>query len=85
MPNPPRLPVADVSDTGGAIRPPWFRDRLSREIQFVRFVMRSHPDTAMPIQDLPPPVPMSLKEFPSLDKVLGYPGASLAQHTQYMY
>ncbi|KNG45667.1 ubiquinol-cytochrome-c reductase [Stemphylium lycopersici] len=73
MPTARRLPVADVSDTGGTIRPPWFRGRLSREIQFVRFVMRSHPDTAMPIRDLPPPVPMSLKEFPSLDNVLGYP------------
>jgi hypothetical protein len=64
MPNAPRLPVADISDTGGVIRPPWFRDRLSREIQFVRFVMRSHPETAMPIQDLPSPVPMSLKWVP---------------------
>ncbi|KAF2820893.1 hypothetical protein CC86DRAFT_411727 [Ophiobolus disseminans] len=64
MPNAPRLLVANVSDTGGAIRPPWSRNRLSREIQFVRFVMRSHPETAMPIQDLPPPVTMSLNEFP---------------------
>jgi hypothetical protein len=77
MPNAPRLPVADVSDTRGVICPPWFCDRLSREIQFVRFVMRSHRETAMPVQDLPPPVPMSLNGFPSLDNVLGCSGASL--------
>jgi hypothetical protein len=62
-------------------RPPSFRDAAPHEVPYVRLVVRSNPDTALPISDLPPPVPTALSGFPS---VPGCAGASLVRHTQYM-
>ena len=57
-------------------RPPSSRD-APHEVQYVRLVVRSNPDTALPISDLPPPVPTALRGFPS---VPGCAGASFVRH-----
>jgi hypothetical protein len=81
MQNDPRQSPAGATDAAGASRPPSFRDAAPHEAPYVRLVVRSNPDTALPISDLPPPVPTALSGFPS---VHGCAGASLVRHTQYM-
>jgi hypothetical protein len=52
----PRQSPAGATDAAGASRPLSFRDAAPHEVPYVRLVVRSNPDTALPISDLPPPV-----------------------------